>query len=84
MYYVYFAESLKNNKIYVGSTDKLPRVRVQEHNQGSNTWSKHNRPLKLIYFETYTCKQCARKRESFYKTGFGREIKKQIVKLMIA
>lgn len=79
MYHVYFAKSLKNGKVYVGSTEKEPEERIIEHNKGSNTWSRNNRPLKLIYYESYICVTDARKREMFYKMGFGKKIKNAIV-----
>ena len=76
MYYVYFAKSLKNNKYYVGFTSKQPLDRITEHNKGCNAWSKINRPLILIYFEPYYCITDAKAREKFYKSGFGKKIKK--------
>jgi len=82
MYFVYFAKSLKNNKVYVGKTDKHPEERIKEHNQGSNTWSTQNRPLKLIFYESFICKEDAAKKESFYKTGFGKKIKKAIIETL--
>ena len=78
MYYVYFAKSIKNDKVYVGFTEKDPAERISEHNSGCNTWSKNNRPFKLVYFEKYHCKTDALSREKFYKSGFGKKIKKLI------
>jgi predicted GIY-YIG superfamily endonuclease len=72
-------KSKKNNKIYVGSTSKLPEIRVNEHNQGSNVWSKNNKPFDLIYYEKYFCQKDVRRRELFYKSGFGKQIKNIIV-----
>ena len=80
MYFIYFAKSLKNEKIYVGSTSKKPEERLKEHNQGSNKWTKANGPFKLIYYEKFPCKDDAKSREEFYKTGFGKRIKYVIVK----
>ncbi len=80
MYYVYFAKSLKNLKVYVGCTSKEPQIRVNEHNTGANKWSKYNGPFELIYFEEYLCKQDAEKRERFYKTELGKRIKYAIIK----
>jgi len=80
MYFVYFAKSLRNQKVYVGFTGKEPVVRVDEHNKGSNIWSKNNGPFKLIYFESYICKKDAQNREEFYKMGFGKQIKLAIIK----
>ena len=79
MFYTYFAKSLKNNKIYVGVTEKPPQDRIIDHNSGSNKWSKQNGPLKLIYYESYYCKKDALNREKFYKSGFGRKIRDIIV-----
>ena len=84
MYYIYFAESLRNGKIYVGFTEKLPNLRVKEHNESSNKWSRNNKPLKLSYYETYSCKEDAVHREDFFKTGIGKKIKKAIVETMRA
>jgi len=82
MYYVYFAKSLKNGKIYVGNTAKEPQTRVAEHNRGTNQWSKQNKPLKLMYYERYVCKSDATSREKFYKSGIGKKIKYAIMQAM--
>lgn len=80
MFYVYFVESLKNHKVYVGSTSLSPESRLEQHNRGHNKYTSLNRPFKLIYYESYHCKQDALNREKFYKMGFGRKIKDVIVK----
>lgn len=82
MFTVYLAKSLKNNKVYVGVTKKEPDERIKEHNSGSNKWSRANRPLKLIYFETFICKADAKRREKFFKSGVGKKLKKIIVENM--
>ena len=79
MYFIYFAKSLRNNKVYCGFTSKNPKERVYEHNKSTNKWSSQNKPLKLIYYENYVCKDDALLRESFYKTGIGKAIKKLII-----
>lgn len=84
MLYVYFAKSLRNDKIYVGSTSKDPNIRVKEHNENSNVWSGQNCPLKLVYYESYLCKDDALLREKFYKTGVGKKVKIAIVRSMDA
>ena len=80
MYSVYFAKSLKNQKIYVGFTSIKPEERVKQHNNYSNEFTKHNKPLKLVYYENYFCKEDAINREKFYKMGLGKQIKQIIVK----
>lgn len=82
MYCIYFAKSLKNNKVYVGYSQKKPEARIVEHNQHSNKWTTNNGPFKLMYYETYLCKEDAQAREKFYKTGIGKRIKKAIVEEM--
>ncbi len=82
-WYVYFMKSRRNNKEYVGKTQKLPEERVAEHNAGTNQWSKGNGPFNLIYFEKYYCSKDAILRENFYKTGLGRSIKKLIIEYIL-
>ena len=76
---IYILKSLKNEKSYVGVTEKNVTERVKEHNQGSNVWTRHNRPFKLRYFETYVCKEDALRREKFFKSGVGKKLKKVIL-----
>jgi len=80
MFYIYFLKSKKNNKIYSGMTEKIPAERLKDHNYGSNKWTRENGPFEIAYFEEYICKEDALKRESFYKTGFGRNIRNAILK----
>jgi len=80
MYYIYFVKSIKNGKVYVGRTSKEPILRIEEHNKGTNKWTKANRPFKLIYFETYKCLEDVVSREKFFKTGIGKRVKTVIVK----
>lgn len=79
MYYLYFIQILKNFKTYVGYSHKNPEIRLREHNLGSNQWSNNNRPFKLVFFKKITCLTDVKLREKFYKTGFGKNIKKLIV-----
>lgn len=76
MYYTYILQSLKNNRLYVGSTGDLKR-RFKEHNIGiGGEYTKKNRPFKIIFYEAYTRKEDAEKSERFFKTGYGREVLK--------
>ncbi len=79
IYYVYFLESFRHGRIYVGMTEKDPKERLKEHNYGSNRWTKENGPFELTYYEKYFCKKDAQEREKFYKTGFGRLIRDAII-----
>ncbi len=74
MYYVYVLLSLKNYRLYVGSTSNL-KQRIKEHNQGiGGTYTKNNRLFKLIYYEAFISKSDMLSQEKFYKTGYGREV----------
>lgn len=66
MYYVYILKSLKDKKLYIGSTNDL-RKRVKEHNEGGVVATKCRGPLILIYYEAYKSEQDAREREKQLK-----------------
>ena len=82
MFYVYFLRSLKNSKVYVGMTEKESYERLIEHNHGKNKWARENKPFILVYYESYVCKPDVLKREKFYKTGIGRQIRDAVIDLM--
>lgn len=82
MYSIYFLHSIKNKKYYVGLTNKDPRERLVDHNQGSNQWTRQNGPFKLVYYESYLCQKDAEAREKFYKSGFGRKIRDSIIQVI--
>ncbi len=71
MYHVYVLQSLKDAKTYVGYTEKIER-RMQEHNAGKSLATKHRRPLKLLFTETFDTAKEAKRRELYWKSGAGR------------
>ena len=79
MHNIYILRSLKNNKSYVGRTSKNVKIRVKEHNQGSNKWTRENKPFKLVYFERFYCLKDVIERERFLKSGQGRKLVKLII-----
>lgn len=78
MFYVYVLKSLKNERLYTGSTNNLER-RLHEHNIGQTKYTKKAGPFELIYKEAYNTSLEAKKRERFLKTGKGRELLKNIL-----
>ena len=78
MYYVYLLRSEKTGKCYVGQTQKQPKERLEEHNTGLSRYTNQHRPYKLVYYESYLCRDDAERREKFYKSGVGRRIRKLI------
>ena len=79
MAYVYVLRSLKNNKRYVGYTQRGPLDKLAEHNSGATQWTRQNGPFVLIYTEEFADSVTARKRERFLKSGKGRQWLDQIL-----
>jgi putative endonuclease len=62
MYYVYILKSLKDEKLYIGSTNDLRR-RLSEHNNGLSRSTKARRPFEIRYYEACASGRDARTRE---------------------
>lgn len=75
MWYIYALKSLKDNNLYIGISEN-PDRRLQDHNSGTTNSTKYRRPLKIIYKEVCDNREKARKREKYFKSGFGREFLK--------
>src|SRR5690554_5218201 len=71
----------ENDSVYKGITNDLYR-RFYEHYMGEGAeWTKLNKPLKVIHWESFATKEEAVKREKDLKTGYGRTwISRQIEK----
>jgi putative endonuclease len=78
-FHVYVLESVSNAKRYVGLTSKPVTARLQEHNSGSNRWTRSNGPFKLLYSEEFPDRATAAKRERFLKSGAGRKVRDSLV-----
>jgi len=74
---VYVLQSQKTGEYYKGITNNLER-RLSEHNSGKNISTKGKAPWKLIYHEECVDRIIARQREKYLKSGFGRELIKNI------
>jgi len=66
----YVLKSLKDNRLYIGSTENLLR-RISEHNSGKNQSTKNRRPLILVYHEEFETIKEARIRERLFKKSHG-------------
>lgn len=81
MYYLYILKSLKDENLYIGSTNDLKR-RLLEHNKGLSMSTKSRRPFELRYYEAYYSNENARHREASLKKD-GRalaQLKRRIIK----
>jgi len=77
-YAVYVLFSEKDHQLYVGYTTDI-KNRIDNHNDGGTTSTKHRRPLKLIFIEYYLFKEDAIYREKYFKSSKG----KRALKLML-
>lgn len=71
MYYVYVLQSTKDGKRYIGRSDDLRR-RMTEHEGGKVASTKHRRPIKLIFYEAFSAREDAIRRERYFKTSKGK------------
>ena len=80
MWYVYILKSLTKGDFYKGLTDNIDR-RLQQHFTGQVVSTKNKLPLKLIHVELCNSRIEARIMEKYFKSGFGREIIKELAEL---
>ena len=80
MFYVYFLKSLKNNDLYVGSTENIEK-RLYLHNSGKVKSTKFYRPWELLGYKTLGTRSEAIKQEKFFKTHQQKELLKREYKL---
>jgi len=80
MFYVYVLKSLKDDELYIGSTNDLKR-RLKEHQDGKSFSTKLRRPFELIYYEAYKNEKDSREREQALKLrGNARRFLKERIK----
>ena len=66
----YILKSLKTNRHYYGSTEDLTK-RLSNHNGGKVRSTKAFRPWVIHYYETFSTKGEAARRELFFKSIDG-------------
>ncbi|HSX19218.1 MAG TPA: GIY-YIG nuclease family protein [Candidatus Saccharimonadales bacterium] len=77
MFFVYILQSLKTGEFYKGLTDNISR-RIDQHFIGKSNWAKGKLPIKLVHVEICQTRQEARTTEKFFKSGYGREVVKEL------
>jgi len=79
MYFLYILRSLKDNKLYIGTSNNI-EARLKQHNNGLSKSTKYRRPFKLIYKEKYNARSDAMKREWYFKnTSEGNKLMRQLL-----
>jgi len=76
MYYVYFLKSVRNNDLYVGSTENVQK-RLARHNAGLVKSTKAYRPWELLGFEECDTRSKAVQKERYYKSHQQKELLKK-------
>lgn len=71
MHGVYVLGSLKDGKLYIGSSHDI-KARLAEHSAGRVPATRSRRPLELLYCELHASRKDAMQREMYLKTGWGR------------
>jgi putative endonuclease len=66
-HFIYILYSEKTDHYYIGSCADI-ETRLQRHNAGATFSTKHGRPWKVVYSETYDDKTKALKRENYLKS----------------
>ncbi len=69
-FYAYILKSKFHNKHYYGHTSDLNK-RIVDHNAGLSTYTKTYLPWELIYFEEFSTRSEAMKREKYFKSLNG-------------
>jgi putative endonuclease len=72
MFHVYVLKSERTGRCYIGSCEDLDQ-RIKRHNAAQNPATKHGVPWVLMYFEKWSSRVEAVRREGYFKTGKGRE-----------
>jgi len=70
MHSVYVLYSLKDHKLYKGSTSDIAK-RLIRHNSGGNASTAHRKPFVLVHLESFPDKSTALKRENYLKSPEG-------------
>lgn len=65
---------IRDGKHYIGSS-RDPSKRLMKHNSGCVKSTKFRKPFLLVYDESFETKELAEKRERFFKSGKGFEVR---------
>jgi putative endonuclease len=71
VYYAYVIKSISGNYHYKGHCEDLEK-RLKEHNSGKTRSNKAYLPFELCYFEAFSTRDEAIKREKYFKSAAGR------------
>jgi len=79
MFYVYVLYSRKFNKIYVGFTSNLEQRFISHNEKAKSGWTIKFRPWKILFYEKFSTKPEAMKREKALKGHKGRDYIREMI-----
>ena len=79
MFTVYVMVSERSGRRYVGCTSKTLKERLSWHQRSTTSWTRNERPFKLVHSEEFSEKSAALRREKYFKTGQGRKTVENIL-----
>lgn len=79
-YFAYVIYSSSANRFYKGHCGNLSK-RLEEHNSGRTKSIKAFIPWSIVYYEKFSTRDEAIKREKYFKTAAGRKYLKNKIKL---
>ncbi len=77
MYFTYILQSQTTKKLYKGHTSNLSD-RLNYHNTGKVKSTKNAIPWKIVYYECFSSREDAIKREKYFKAAAGRRYIKNL------
>jgi putative endonuclease len=77
-WYTYIIYSSSTDRYYVGHTQNLS-LRLERHNSGNSRSTKHGIPWEIVYFEVYSTKSEAMKREYEIKRKKSRKYIEELI-----
>ena len=79
MHTVYILRSLRDDSLYVGTTERTAEERLREHNAAKTEGIRNRLPYTIVRVEHYEHFEIALARERFFKTGKGRKVLKSLL-----
>ena len=81
MFYAYVIQSEIDKSFYKGHCENL-KLRLEQHNAGQTKSIKNKVPFKVVYFEEFSSRPEAIKREKYFKTAAGRRYLKTKINIV--
>ena len=78
MYYTYILKSKASGRYYIGQTNNID-LRLKRHNNNLVKSTKNRGPWDIVYYEKYTSRSEALKRESYLKSLKSKKIIEQLI-----